>query len=1152
MKKKQFVALTLLAMRVTAIQFLLIILFATTLYAKKGSAQEILEKKINLSADQWELTKVISNLQTQTGINFIYSPNAIGASRKISCRAVEKRLGDFLEEQLKPIQVGYRIVDKQILLFAEPNALDRTDGSKEAVLPDNHSDQKANRIIRGQVLGENGQPLAGVNITVKNLKIGTTTDEMGNFQLTVPDEYNTIQISAVGYESKEVVVGPDGVATVTLKILNKNLDEVIVVGYGTQKKVSVTAAISSVQPKEILRSPVSSVANAIAGRTTGVVAVQRGGEPGRDIADIFVRGIGTFNSTANARPLVLVDGVERSLAGIDPYTIESFNILKDASATAVFGVRGANGVIMITTKTGDKGKPQISFSSNFAWQNPIRLPDLLNAEEYAVLRNEAEANDANNPNARKFSEYDIERFRKGDDPYFHPNIDWMDYMLKDFAPQQLYNLNISGGSSDAKYFVSLGYLNQDGIYELGDFFKEFSANPNFKRYNIRSNFDFNITDKLTVMFKASSEIGNSNYSNSNTSDIFSTILSANPMMNPVVYDGRMIRNVEGLTAFQISNAPLYQMLFNGFNTNFSSRLNTNLALRYKLDGITKGLLFRAMVAYDSYYLQQVRRSKQIPMYDLRYNRNATNFQDSIVPIPVVNQFEGPVSFLGESFVRNRKTYGEAALEYNRKFGDHSVSALVLGMMERFYDGGATPQPQLPFNYLGLVSRLSYNYRGKYLAEVNMGYNGSENFAVGRQFGFFPAFSVGYIVSQEKFFPKSDAFNYLKLRASYGEVGNDKLAPFRFLFQPSSFVPGGNYFFGINNTASVGYRENSLGNPNVSWEVARKINLGADFQFFRGSLTFSADLFSENRDKILWNLNVPVTFGAPGLIAPYNIGQAENKGYEFELGYRSNKTGDFRYSVNANYSFARNKIIYMDEVPQPYPGLVMTGNRIGQPKGLIAEGLFNTMDEINDPKRPKSIWEGNGLRPGDIRYKDVNEDGFIDDNDRVNMGFPNIPEIVYGATFNLGWKNFELSVFFQGAEHVSTYLTGEAAWPFIAGTKAAFENARESWSQERYDRGDRITLPRLTASPEATKHNYRTSTFWQQDASYLRLKNIELGYTVQAPGMQKAGIKMLRFYASAQNLITWTSMRYFDPEIPNSNGAIYPMTRIFNLGFNLQF
>jgi TonB-linked SusC/RagA family outer membrane protein len=1125
--------------------FPLIFLFLLQLCAYARS-QSIYDKKVTIQVVDVELRKVFTLIEKQVAVRFVYSAEKIQSSRKITLNYQNKPLSEVLDRIAKEMSMAYEINGDLIILnIRSVSSIAISTDAVSAISTKSAPDRK----ISGKILNETGVPLPGVSIKQKGSAGGTISGVDGTFTLNVDDNNPIIIFSLTGYIDQEVLLGTQNILQITLLPSFNKLDEVVVVGYGTQKKVSVTGAIGTIATSDILRAPVSSVANALAGRAPGIIAVQRGGEPGRDIADIFIRGIATFAGGNSARPLVLVDGVERSLAGLDPYTIESFNILKDASATAVFGVRGANGVIIITTKTGQVGKPQFTFSTNLAAQNPIRLPEELNAVDYAVLRNQAEANDQNNPNARRFSDYDIERFSKGDDPYFHPNIRWMDYMLKDIAPQQQYNLNVSGGTRDAKYFVSLGYLNQDGIYKLGNLFKEFSANPNFKRYNIRSNFDFNINNNLTVFIKSSAEIQNSNYSNSATSDIFQTILSANPIMTPVLYDGKLVRNVDGLTPWQISNTPLYQMLFNGFNNNFSSRININVGGRYKLDALTKGLSIRTMLAYDSYYLQAVSRRKQIPMWDLKRNPAATSFQDSIVPIPVVNQFEGPVSFLGESFSKNRKLYAEAAIEYNRNFSGHAITGLLLGTAERLYNG----TNQLPFNYLGLVSRVTYNFRGKYFADVNIGYNGSENFAVGKQFGFFPSFSAGYILSEEKFFNRLGTLSFVKFRGSYGLVGNDKIGGNRFLFLPSSFVPGSSYFLGLANSPMTGYRESSIGNPAVTWEVAKKLNLGIDLKLFQDQLTFTADFFKERREKILWNLNVPVTFGPTNLISPYNIGVAENQGFEIELGYRKPAKGkSFSYYVTGNFTYARNKIIYMDEVPQPFSGLAMTGNRIGQPKGLQYLKIFNTVDEINDPKRPKSVWEGAGLKPGDISYSDINGDGIIDDNDRINMGNPNIPGIMYGVSAGIQYKGWEFSLFFQGASDVSTYLTGESAWPFIAGTKTAFQRAKESWSAERYASGQPISLPRLTAAPEANRHNYRTSSFWIQDASYVRLKNVEVSYSFSNQLLQKFSLKSMRVYFNGQNLITWTPMPYFDPEIPSSNGSVYPMMRVFNLGVNLQF
>ncbi|MDR1585678.1 MAG: SusC/RagA family TonB-linked outer membrane protein, partial [Prevotellaceae bacterium] len=572
----------------------------------------------------------------------------------------------------------------------------------------------------------------------------------------------------------------------------------------------------------------------------------------------------------------------------------------------------------------------------------------------------------------------------------------------------------------------------------------------------------------------------------------------------------------------------------------------------KLDFLTKGLSLRGKAAYDNYYNQQVKRRRQIELYDVKRISAADPTQYALV----VSQTGGVMSVSSENYSKNRKFYSEAGIDYNRSFGVHTFGALALGTIERYYNG----QNELPFNYMGLVGRVTYNYANRYLGEFNIGYNGSENFAKGKQFGIFPAFSLGYNISEEDFFPENNWLTFLKIRGSMGLVGNDKIyvngALQRFLFLPSSYEQASDaYYFGTNHTAVSGYKESSLGNPDVSWETALKQNIGFDSQLWGDRIRVTVDFFKEQRKDILWSLNVPITFGASSLIAPYNVGQAENWGYELELGYNNivNSIG-LKYWINANYSFSRNKIIYMDEVNHPYDNLFRTGQAINQPFGLICEGFYNTWDEINDPDRPKSIWEGSGLQPGDLKYRDVNEDDVINENDYAPIGYPNMPEIIYGFSGGLSWKGLDFSFLFQGATHVSTYISSHGATPFRSGNGTAFSNVEESWSAERYEQGLPITLPRLTAAPSDDKHNYRYSSFWQQDASYLRLKNMEIGYNFAVlPKIKNIGLSSARIFINGQNLLTFTPMRWFDPEISaGTNGGVYPMTRIMSVGINIQY
>lgn len=1003
------------------------------------------------------------------------------------------------------------------------------------------------RMLQGVIVDQSGETLPGVNVVKKGSTTGTVTDLNGHFSLPTSGASEIIVFTYVGYNTVEMEVRAGSPLRLVMQTADTELDEVVVVAYGAQKRMSVTASLSSIKSEELLRTPVSNVSSALAGRSTGLFAVQRSGEPGKDNADIFIRGIATFAGGDATKPLVLVDGVERGMNTLDPNEIESVNILKDASATAVFGVRGANGVIIITTKTGSEGKPRINVSSNFALQNPIRMPELLDAHHWAYWRNVANKNDYPN-SAVPFSETDLELYKNGQDPIFHPNNNWFDLMLKDYVPQHQHNVSVTGGTKQAKYYVSLGLLSQDGAFKDGGFFNDFSANSKYNRYNIRANTDFQWTKSFSTSVKFGTQITDANYAGVDASSIMNQVFINNPIASPVVVDDKLIWNVASLGAWQNGNPPLFQLLDNGYSTNFSSNMNVDISAMLKLDALTKGLLLRGKVAYDNFYNQRVKRRRQIELYDIKQ----PNPNDPMAYALVISQYPGVMSVQSEEYTKNRKVYGEGALDYNRSFGEHTITGLFLGTIERYYNG----RNELPFNYLGLVGRVTYNFANKYLGEFNMGYNGSENFARENQFGFFPSVSLGYNVSEEKFFPKNDWVNFMKIRVSAGLVGNDKIQGTRFLFRPSTFVGSSNiYYFGTSNTAVEGYRESVLGNPDVTWETALKQNIGVDMRFMKDKLRFTADLFREQRKDILWNLNVPITFGSASLIAPYNIGQAENKGFELELGFNDQiKAKGLRYWLSGNFSFARNRIIYMDEVPQPFENLVRTGQRIGQPFGLVYDGFYNYQEEVDDPNRPVSVWEGAGLRPGDLRYKDINEDGKIDENDFTSMGYSNIPEIVYGISGGLSWKGLDMSFLFQGAANVSTYISGVGAVPFRNGNGTAFTNVEESWSVDRFEKGLPITLPRLTAAPNEANHNYRTSSFWQQDARYIRLKNLELGYNFASlRQVKRAGLNSFRIFLSGQNLLTWSPMRWYDPEITaNSNGGVYPMTRIVSVGINIQY
>ncbi|MGV8096397.1 MAG: SusC/RagA family TonB-linked outer membrane protein [Mangrovibacterium sp.] len=1013
--------------------------------------------------------------------------------------------------------------------------------------------------ITGKVFsgeGDSREPLPGVNIVIKGTTTGTVTNANGEYSLQIPSSESVLVFSFIGFISQEVKVGNRSVIDLVLMPDVKALADIIVVGYGEQKKVTMTGAVAAVGGDDLIRAPVAGVSNALVGLASGVQSLQTSGEFGYDKADFRIRGIATLN-TSGAGALILVDGVERSTYNdINPNDIESVSILKDASSTAVFGVRGANGVIIITTKQGKQGRPKVSVTTNWAALQPTILPDLLSSYEYALLRNEAEQNMGKAPS---FTDEDIRLYQTGEDPIFHPSKNWIKELVKPFSFQQSHNANISGGTEKLQYFASVGYFNQSGGYHKPEQSFGFPFKHDYDKYNVRMNFDFNPVKDLTISVKLGNQITNNYIPNGGAWGAFDKAANLPPMTSPGFVDGKYIERIIGLPAGVPNFNPWGQAgptsTGGAFVTeDYSSTLNTNLSVKYNLDKVVKGLSVRAMGAYDSYYLKHSVRSKYFPAW--------TIIKDADSPdgfIMYQSTDDGPFSSVSESVGdanKWRKIYTEAAIDYKRSFGGvHNVSGLILGNFQRAYYPNM--QYKLPTAYIGLVSRITYDYKNRYLSEFNMGYNGSENFPEGKRFGFFPSVSLGWVVTEEPFFPQNSILTFMKIRGSYGEVGNDKIGGKRYLYLDGSYslVNGGNQAVvfgeaGTNMARYYIYREGDIGNPDVTWERAKKMNIGAELKFFSDKLSLTADYFTEKRDNILWQLSTVPELVAASLPAA-NIGKVENHGYEAELGYR-NKIAKFDYWLKGTYSFARNKIIFKDEAPRPYEWLLATGRPVDQYFGLTFEGFYNSWDEVNDPERPVSQWEGGGLQPGDMKYKDLNGDGRITTDDMGAIRHSNWPEITYSFSAGCSWNGFDLSVLFQGTGNVSVSYSSASAYPFTADWGSAQKWHMERWTPERYANGEKINFPRLELSPDK-QHNYQPSSFWVQDASYLRLKNVELGYRFTSDAMKKIGLNSMRIYISGNNLITWTNLKYSkDPDARELWGRVYPTLRVFNGGVNFQF
>ncbi len=1106
--------------------------------------------KITLSAENKTLKEVLAVIEQKSQYIFFYSDQSVNLSKRVSVSVAGADLQEVLDKILDPAETAYRIVDRQVILYKKGAS---PEGRVREVTPP----EKPKIDVSGRVTNADGEPVAGAQVIEKGTANGVLTDAAGRYQIKVKSPISVLVFSYVGLQTTERQAGSGAAVNPVMAETVKAIEEVVVVGYGKQRKESVTGAISSITSKELVQSPQANVSNMLVGRLPGVIATQRSGAPGEDQSSLLIRGVGTF--TDNTAPLVMVDGVERTnFNGMDPNEIESLNILKDASATAIYGVRGANGVVLITTRKGKVGAPLFSYSGNVALQQATALPDYLNSPDYATLYNEAQRNDARvsgQTYTPRFSDKDIELYRNGFDPILHPDMDWINDFLRDYSWRTQHNFNISGGTERVKYFVSAGYFNQEGIYKNTKVDRDHDVNSRNQRYNFRSNLDFQVTRDFSASVQLSAQIEQVNQPHANSSngnsEMWQAISYANPLNSPGMVDDKIIRILNGLGSVN----PYLELLSNGYRRDNRNTVTTTMRLDYDLsEPVTKGLAVHASISYDSYSLSRKKYTKTYPYYLAQRDADDPN---NILLTP--KNEETPWSF-GTEWGKNRKTYFEAGVNYDRTFGRHAVTGLVLYNQSKYFSPTLTYL--VPNAYQGLVGRVTYNFARRYMAEFNMGYNGTENFAEGKRFGFFPAFSAGWVITEEPFFPKNKWVNFLKVRGSYGEVGNDKIGGDRFLYLPSSYGDAADnalndYYFGLASEAvkSVPVIENKIGNPDLTWEKARKMNLGFEGTFFNQMLSLSFDVFKERRNNILANRSTePMIIGAT--LPAYNFGEMENRGWEVDVNFRQT-VRKFTYWARLNYSFARNEVIYKDEIPKKYAYQMETGRSKDQFFGLIFDGYYNSWAEVNALDRPVSSWSSNRLQPGDVRYVDVNGDGVIDDYDRVPVGYTPIPEIIYGISCGASWKGFDFSVLFQGADNVSIKYFGRSMWPFSKSEESAKSLIWGRWTEERYLAGEEISFPRLSLAPNRdTDHNYRESSLWIRDASYLRLKNAEIGYTFQGRLTRKLGLGSLRVYMNGSNLFTWTDVIDLDPEAPSRSGNAeintYPLQKVYNLGINITF
>lgn len=1001
--------------------------------------------------------------------------------------------------------------------------------------------------ITGRVMDAQGELLIGVNVTeAEKPSVGVVTDLNGTYTITITPGTTALKFSYIGFKDKIVKISSKGIIDVSMEEDVAALDEVVVVGFGTQKKASVVGSITNIEPAKLAMSPTRSLSNNLAGMVSGVIAVQRSGDPWFNNSDFWIRGISSF--TGNTNPLVLVDGIERSLHDIDPEEIASFSVLKDAAASAVYGVRGANGVVMIETKRGKIGKPQVDVRFEHSFTAPIQVPEYIGSEKYLRLINEMYTEQGRAPFV---SEATLLNYRNQTDPELYPDVNWWDVISKDHADNTKANISVNGGTDILRYSLVAGYYGENGIIER-DKNQEWDSSLKVSRYTVRSNVDVNVTP--TTLFRANVGVflqtRNAPPGGQETNTgIFYQAMRVPPYVHPAVYaDGRIPR-------VNYKENPWAWATQRGYEKMNHNKIESLTSLEQDLKFITPGLKAKVTFSFDKFSANSVTRSK-IPFY---YNP-ATSRDENGEIVTTVQNNDGQ-EFLGYAKGAewgDQSIYLEGMLSYNHVFAKkHDINAMFL-YNQKDYDNGE----MLPFRTQGIAGRFSYTYDSRYIAELNFGYNGSENFAPGKRFGFFPAVAVGWIVSQEKFMqPLSDVISNLKLRATWGKAGNSSIGRvedknYRRFAYISTIVDTGYYYWGTDaNVYRLGRSEGEIGVPNLTWETVTKMNAGIDLGLWNNSVNFTLDVFKESREDIfMQRKNVPGSAGFNKSVWA-NFGKVDNQGIDMSLNVNHQFNKDWFVSAMANYTYAHNKIIEFDE-PAAVRGTYrsLTGKPVGQLLGLIAEGLFTEDDfdangKLKEGIPTQNFSDASNLRPGDIKYKDMNGDGEITAVDETAIGGTRVPEIVYGFGANVRYKAFDLGVFFQGTGKTYQLLGGETWLPGSSlGAGNIYSNIDDRWTPENPRQN--VFWPRM--GDKAVANNERASTWWLRDMSFLRLKNVEIGYTVPRIWTNKLGVRDCRIFARGTNLLTFSKFKLWDPELETTDGLKYPQMKSVSIGISINF
>ena len=1103
----------LLCMKLTFVISLVAVLqtWATVSYSQTTT--------LSINLKNVKVQTVLQQVEEQSEFYFLYSRSLIDVDRTVDLQLKDAKITEVLNTLFSGTDVAYKVDGRQIVLS-------KKSGSSEFEMQQPKS-------ISGKVTDSTGGSLPGVSVVVKGTSTGTITDTNGNYSLPNIPANATLQFSFVGMKSQEVSVAGKSTISVVLEEETVGLEEVVAVGYGTQKKETLTGSVVNVAGEQLKKSPATNVTASLQGKLPGLIVNQRSGEPGRDDPSILIRGSGTFG---DRNPLIIIDGVERSMMSrLNPEEIESVSVLKDASA-AIYGARAANGVILITTKKGNVGKPVFNFTINNAFQHPTKVPEVLDAATFAQVFNEADWYRKGRPATYTpfYSAEAIQKYRDGSDPILYPNTNWINEVLKPYSIQKRISLQVAGGTEAVRYMLSFATLNQDGDYR---------NNPtHYKQYNMRAKIDINLSENLTIGANLNAILNNKEYSSASTSTNFYNILRSNPTLvgrypNGLIAPGRLGENpllIDQRGFDKISDAPLYSTFTATYKVPFVKGLKIDASFNYDLSNQFEKL-YNLHYSYYEYNVNTKEYDKKkatvtstVELTDT-YRKWTTMLYNYRITYEKTIQNHHVTAMVGQEQQKNSFSYASA---YRKNFVSPAIDQINVGSTKSDdKDNGGSATASAYNNYFG---RLNYDFKSKYLLEFVFRYDGSQIFPSEKRYGFFPGFSAGWRMSEENFIKNNLPFvNQLKLRFSHGQLGNDRVGQYQYL---QSYSFGNNYVFGGNDAAAI--YPNTMPNANITWEVSKKTDFGLEASLWNNLLGMEFTLWKENRSNILAqrNLSIPGILGFSALPSE-NIGKVDNHGFELVLRHKKTINDKLSYNIDGNVSYARSKIVYMDETPQAEPYQNRTGLPVGATLYYKADGIYHTQAELD------AYPHVNGTKVGDVKILDLNNDKVIDSKDQSRFDKTATPEIVFGLNLGLQFENFDLTMFFQGQTNAYNY---DGA--FTALGTSAFDNAIVQRAQNRWT----VDNPNGTM-PRSDAFQPGNTTFFLYDATFVRLKNLELGYSLPKNIVSKIKMDNIRLYVNAFNLLTWAKeIKWSDPEQGSDGSMYYPQQRVINLGINVKF